>query len=165
MEGIDLQDVAAVKDRQYVFGTRDGVDGFFDMYRTVRSTRFRYIKHFYPEIPYVNGTYASRYLVMKEMRDLFKDGKLSPAQESFLLPQKDAAEELYDLENDPDELNNLTGQAEYAAVQRELSEVLAEWMDDNGDRDPEYGTLLPSGTLKRNMRIQPLIDRKALAPP
>ena len=160
MEGIDLRDAGALRERKQLFGTRDGVDGVFDMYRTVRDRRFRYIRHFYPEIPYLNGKYASRYMVIKEMRELAKAGELDAAQESFLLPQKRAAEELYDLENDPDEINNLAGQAEYESIQSELSRVLAAWMENNGDIDPEYGKLFANGQLRANLRIQGLMDKK-----
>ena len=99
-------------------------------------------------------------MVIKEMRELAKAGELDAAQESFLLPQKRAAEELYDLENDPDEINNLAGQAEYESIQSELSRVLAAWMENNGDIDPEYGKLFANGQLRANLRIQGLMDKK-----
>ncbi len=38
--------------------------------------------------------------------------------------EKRPAEELYDLSGDPDEMQNLAGQAAYSKVQRELSEQL-----------------------------------------
>jgi arylsulfatase A-like enzyme len=163
MEGIDLHSKGAVSSRKVIFGTRDGVDGVFDMYRTVRNKRFRYIRHFYPEIPYLNGKYATRYLVIKEMRTLSKSGKLTAAQAAFLQAQKPAAEELYDLENDPDEINNLAGKPGHSAIQKELSDTLAAWMISNKDRDPGYRTLFASGKLKANLKVQSLIDKKAQA--
>ena len=36
--------------------------------------------------------------------------------------------ELYDLENDPHELENLAGKPVVARIERELKEQLAEWM-------------------------------------
>ena len=99
-------------------------------------------------------------MVIKEMRELARAGELNAAQEAFLLPQKRAAEELYDLENDPDEVNNLAGKAGYESIQSDLSRALAAWMEDNGDIDPEYGELFSSGRLRANLRVQGLIDKK-----
>ena len=46
---------------------------------------------------------------------------------------KRPAEELYDLRNDPDEMINLAGQAEFAEVQRELSQRLMKVLTEAGD--------------------------------
>jgi len=39
----------------------------------------------------------------------------------------DGGSELYDLERDPDELENRAGASDYAARERELSEQVKEW--------------------------------------
>ena len=44
------------------------------------------------------------------------------------------AEELYDLQNDPYEINNLAGQPQYQTVQNELSAALDNWIDETGDK-------------------------------
>jgi arylsulfatase A-like enzyme len=39
-------------DRAYVFGARDRFDNAFERIRSVRDTRFHYIRNYHPEIPY-----------------------------------------------------------------------------------------------------------------
>jgi hypothetical protein len=43
-------------------------------------------------------------------------------------------EELYDLQNDPDEVINLAGNSEYEAVMNTLREQLAAWIEDTDDK-------------------------------
>jgi len=42
-------------------------------------------------------------------------------------------EELYDLEKDPDELNNLANQTEYSQIKKKLIEDLDNWIENNND--------------------------------
>ena len=42
-------------------------------------------------------------------------------------------EELYDLENDPEEIVNLAGDPEYAQVKADLRSRLDTWIAENGD--------------------------------
>ena len=44
--------------------------------------------------------------------------------------------DLYDLEKDPDELNNLAGNAEFAGIEEQFKEALQEWMILNQDYLP-----------------------------
>ncbi|EMI20102.1 heparan N-sulfatase [Rhodopirellula maiorica SM1] len=41
--------------------------------------------------------------------------------------------ELYDLQNDPNELSNLAGREELSSVQHELTSELNHWIKDQGD--------------------------------
>ena len=45
-----------------------------------------------------------------------------------LIISSNTAPELYDLEKDPSEFENLAGKKEFQTVERELRTVLAEWM-------------------------------------
>jgi arylsulfatase A-like enzyme len=64
----------------------------------------------------------------QEILAAHKEGKLSPAHERayFTLPRPTF--ELYDLDADPGELNNLAGNPEHAAAERELKRALTERM-------------------------------------
>ena len=55
--------------------------------------------------------YAEQSPVMQELRRLKAEGMLTPEQALWMADYK-PAEELYDLENDPDEVNNLAGSKE-----------------------------------------------------
>jgi len=47
-------------------------------------------------------------------------------------PQSDK-EQLFDIMNDPEELNDLSGDEKHAEVQQQLKEQLAKWLVDQGD--------------------------------
>ncbi len=71
------------------------------------------------------------YNVLKQLHD---DGKLTPDQARHLAPHR-PPEELYDLGNDPHELQNLAGSAEHQQVLADLRATLDEWIErtrDNG---------------------------------
>ncbi len=120
--------------RDYVFGARDRIDDTPDRVRTVRDARFKYIRNFEPERPYLqrmiyaevsNPTY-------NRMRQLHSEGKLNADQRKFMAAQR-PSEELYDLEADPFELNNLAGDARNRATLDRLRGVLGAWL--KGTRD------------------------------
>jgi uncharacterized sulfatase len=69
---------------------------------------------------------------MKEIRRVAKAGKLPVAAKLFMAPAK-STEELYDLDNDPHEINNLAANKKHAAKLKELREAHAQWVRDTGD--------------------------------
>jgi len=64
--------------------------------------------------------------------------RLTPAQETLCRPRM-PDEELYDLETDPWEINNLAGQPQHQATLQRLRGVLERWIEDSHDqgRTPE----------------------------
>jgi len=66
------------------------------------------------------------------IRRLAEEGRLTPAQAAPYGQR--VAEELYDLENDPDEVVNLAGDPAYADVLKEMREALADWIEDTDDK-------------------------------
>jgi hypothetical protein len=69
------------------------------------------------------------------MRRLRDSGKLTQAQmNSFEKPRP--AEELYDLNNDPDELNNLASDSTHSATLAKFRAQLESWEKETGDRTP-----------------------------
>jgi sucrose-6-phosphate hydrolase SacC (GH32 family) len=69
------------------------------------------------------------------MRRLHAEGRLTAAQAKILAPNR-PLEELYDLETDPMELENLALQPEHAATLRSLREELAAWQERTGGPTP-----------------------------
>jgi hypothetical protein len=60
------------------------------------------------------------------------EGKLNPTQAAFFAPTK-PAEELYDTEDDPDEVYNLAADPRYRAKLEELRAALDRWLVATGD--------------------------------
>ena len=120
--------------REYLFTARDRIDDTLDRVRTVRDARFKYIRNFQPERPYIQpmvyaGHTNPNFNLMKE---LFAGGKLNADQSKFLAPHR-PAEELYDLQIDPWEFHNLAAAPEHAATLKHLRETLDRWMKDTHD--------------------------------
>jgi arylsulfatase A-like enzyme len=123
--------------REYVFGARDRCDETVFRFRTVRDARYRYIRNFTPDRPFLqkNEYKEKQYPVWNLLKELHAQGKLTPVQ-NFLCQPTMPPEELYDLETDPYEINNLaTSQnPEHQAVLQRLRELVEEWIEETDDQ-------------------------------
>lgn len=117
--------------RKEIYAARDRCDGTVDRIRCVRTQRFKLIKNFYPERPYsqFNGYKKYQYPVLTLMKILHEKGELSPAAERFWAPTRPDYE-LYDLQTDPHEINNLADNPEYAKIKQELQDKLDAWIQE-----------------------------------
>jgi N-sulfoglucosamine sulfohydrolase len=126
--------------RDYVFGARDRCDETVAMFRTVRDARYRYIKNFMPDRPFLQANeYKERsYPVWNLLKELDARGQLTPVQKILTAPHM-PAEELYDLDADPHEIANLADRPEHRSTLERLRGVLEKWMDETRDlgRVPE----------------------------
>ncbi len=120
--------------RKYVFGTRDRCDETVFRIRTVRDERYRYIRNFMPERPFLQlNRYKERsYPVIALMRRLHAEGKLNEVQ-SVLMQDHRPAEELYDLQEDPHETHNLADSPEHRETVERMRKTLAKWIEETGD--------------------------------
>jgi uncharacterized sulfatase len=120
---------------KYVFGARDRMDETYDRIRTVRGARYRYVRNFEPGLPYFQYiNYMDEMPIMKDWRRLAFEGKLNDTQKLFWSRTK-PKEELYDLEADPYEVNNIANaeSAEIQKVRKEMSDALDKWIKDTKD--------------------------------
>lgn len=132
--------------RQAVFGARDRCDETVDHIRSVRTTRFKYIRNFLPERPYLQPcAYKDSKQILIALRDWHAVGKLNDTQE-LLFGQKRPAEELYDVQSDPWEVRNLATDSTYAGSLAELRRKLEAWMEQTRDqgRQPESPAMYDS---------------------
>ncbi|MEM7129862.1 MAG: sulfatase [Chloroflexota bacterium] len=130
--------------RTYIFGHRDRMDETEDTMRTVRDDRFRYIRNYHPDRPYAQYLfYAETMSTWHELRTLRKDemtqramgevpNKLTPAQRHFLESTK-PVEELYDLQADPHEIQNLVDDPAHSDRLNRLRHALDDWQNHYGD--------------------------------
>jgi N-sulfoglucosamine sulfohydrolase len=99
----------------------------YDLGRAVRSDRYKFIYNCTPWIPYSPVDSAGG-AAWTQIKAAAAEGRLAPGVQATYFTTPRPVYELYDLDNDPSELNNLSGHPELAAVERELRETLAEKM-------------------------------------
>ncbi len=134
MQGKVFDGTQREPERRYVFGTRDRCDETVFRIRTIRTARFRYIRNFMPERPFLQlNRYKERsYPVLRLMRRLHAEGKLDSAARQFFHKTR-PSEELYDLDRDPYEMRNLAREPEFENVRNELRQALDSWIRSSGD--------------------------------
>ena len=147
MQGQAFLGQQAAPPRQYIYAARDRMDETYDIIRSVRDKRFKYIRNYKPGRPYAQHIItAERSQVLQEWRRLNKARELQGPQKIFFLPEK-PEEELYDIVADQHEVNNLAGRPEYREVLQRLRRVQEQWMKDTGDLG-----LIPEEELDERMR-------------
>ena len=138
MQGRSFLGPRAAPPKQYVFGARDRCDETVFRFRTVRDSRYRYIRNFTPDRPFLqpNEYKARQYPVWTLLPRLHAEGKLTPAQ-AFLCAPTMPAEELYDLLTDPYEIHNLAQSPAHQPVRIRLRRVLDDWIAATHDQGRE----------------------------
>jgi uncharacterized sulfatase len=109
----------AAPEQPFIYGFRGRMDERYDLVRTVRDKRFIYIRNYMPHKIYGQHiAYMFQTPTTQKWHDLFHAGKLNKAQAKFW--QTKPAEELYDLQADPDEVNNLANSKKHAEILQRL---------------------------------------------
>jgi N-sulfoglucosamine sulfohydrolase len=133
MQGRAFLGKQAKQPRRYVFSARDRFDESYDMVRSVRDSKYRYIRNYYPLKPYVLWVpYRNRMPIMQELIRLHAEDKLEDAQKIWFSDTR-PPEELYDCEKDPYQINNLADDPEYKDVLRKMSSRLNKWINNTKD--------------------------------
>lgn len=122
MQGKAFLGEHADEPREYLYGFRGRMDERVDMVRSIRNERFVYIRNYMPHRIYGQYLeYMYRNPLLPAWDNLYHDDALAAPATFFYEPKP--AEELYDLENDPDEVNNLAHLPEYQEVLAEFREA------------------------------------------
>lgn len=146
--------------REHVFGARDRCDMTVFRLRTVRDARYRYIRNFTPDRPFLqhNEYKEKQYPVWNLIKELAEQDKLTPVQAVLAAPTM-PEEELYDLETDPHQIHNLvkSNQPEHRAALERLSGVLKNWIEQTNDqgRIPE-----PEAVIQNQGATKPVEAKK-----
>ena len=112
--------------REFVHAGRDRMDERYDMQRAVRDKQFKYVRYYEPFKPYAQYMNTpEKGAIMEAIRKAGYDG-LPGAGQHMLAPEK-PTEALYDLSQDPDELDNLVGNDAYTEPLSRLRAAHAEW--------------------------------------
>lgn len=144
----------SLRESPYLFGSRDRADDVEAVSRSVRNERFHYIRHYQPFRPYIRP--ALIYLPENK-------GMIGPLWELSQTDNPPAAvaamfnplppEELYDLQADPAELNNLAADPRYAETKAKLADVLRDHLF--SIRDTGF---LPEGEMMRRSSHDSVFD-------
>ncbi|MEM9643724.1 MAG: sulfatase [Planctomycetota bacterium] len=127
MQGVPFAGEFNGEPKKLIFGFRGRMDERIDEVRSCTDGRFVYMKHFYPERPYLKHvSYMFETPTTQVWKRLFDEGKLNEAQSKFWQPKP--SEELFDLENDPDETVNLATLPKYDEKVAEMRQALKDWM-------------------------------------
>lgn len=110
---------------QYLFGFRGRMDERYDISRSVRDQRYCYVRNYNPQLDYGNfNAYMFETPTTRIWKEMFDAGKLNGAQSIFWQPK--ASEELYDLQQDPDEVHNLAADPAYKEILTRLANAHAD---------------------------------------
>lgn len=149
------------KPREYVVSARDRCDYTIERVRAVTTQRYKYIRNFLTDRPFMQPQYRDGRDYIEVPRKLYKEGKLSPVQ-AFMWSPKRAPEEFYDLTADPHETVNLAASPKHADALKKHREILAAWIKETGDQGQQDESVESlAGVLKRwgNKCVNPEYDK------
>jgi arylsulfatase A-like enzyme len=134
MQGLPIENLfgnGETESRDYIFAERNW-HNCDEHIRSVRTDRYKLIKNAYLELPHGTAADISSSPTFKSLLASKQENQLNTAQlRLFEYPRPEY--ELYDLQNDPYELNNLAAKDSLATIREELKEVLATWMQETND--------------------------------
>ena len=127
MQGRAFLGSAKAAPRKYIYGLRDRMDPAPEMIRAVRDKRFKYIRNYRPDLPYIgNIPYRDQAPIMQSIKEHMDAGTLGPDQWQFTAVKK-PLEELYDTDKDPHEIHNLASDPQYFDKLAELRAAHERW--------------------------------------
>jgi arylsulfatase A-like enzyme len=118
--------------REYAFSFRNRMDERYDMVRSVRDRRYRYIRNYMPHL--IWGQHVEYMFQMPSVQAwarLHAQGKLRGPQNRFW--EEKPEEELYDLQKDPSEVINLAADPAHRAALEKLRAACEQQMKDIRD--------------------------------
>ncbi|MDF1571206.1 MAG: sulfatase [Bacteroidales bacterium] len=116
-----------VNKRDEAYGYADRMDEKYDMVRSYRHGRYKYIRSYQPyQFDGLMTNYRHIMLANQQWLERFKKGKLTPLQARFF--NRRPPEMLFDLHNDPLETRNLAGDHAYSEILTGMRNGLDHWI-------------------------------------
>jgi uncharacterized sulfatase len=122
----------AATTNNFIHGFRGRMDERYDCVRSTTDGRYVYVRHLMPHLPY--GQYLNYMFQQATTRvwsDLFTAGKVDELQSRFWKAKP--SEELYDLQSDPWETNNLIASKTHAGDLERLRAAQDAWLLETRD--------------------------------
>lgn len=127
MQGKPFLGAKTAPEPVFVYQFRDRMDERFDMSRAVVDRKFRYIRNYMPHRIYGQYiAYLFRAASIRSWEEAYKNGRCDEPQSAFWKAKP--AEELYDRENDPWEVNNLAADPAYKQVLTRMRKACDDWV-------------------------------------
>jgi len=142
--------------RSFVYASRDRIDEVSDRQRAIRNERFKFIKSWHPDQPGGHKLeFRDNLRIMQELWSLKEQGQLNPTQISWF--ERPGEERLFDILNDPFELNDLSKDTLYADTLMVMRNGLGQWLNRVGDwsQNPE-SDMVASFTPTGEQEITPI---------
>ncbi|PKQ64268.1 arylsulfatase [Labilibaculum filiforme] len=117
--------------REYIYAFRQRTGDAADNIRSICDGKYKLIWNRMPNTPWMQlSSYKKlQYPAFTLYQQLYKEGKLNDAYKQFMAPARPEIE-LFDLEKDPMELNNLASNKNYKSVKEKLFEKLSNKMEE-----------------------------------
>jgi arylsulfatase A-like enzyme len=133
MDGIPFLGENIPAPNEYLFAARSRADDMYELSRAIHNKDFIYVRHFLPHLPYIqtgiiNSDGKESY---RELRRAMNAKEMPPSGE--VMWHSKPVEELYDLQADTQELNNLADSPEYATVKMKMHDLLQQQIMETRD--------------------------------
>jgi arylsulfatase A-like enzyme len=129
-EGIDgtavlgaYSEASKIEKKNTSFGYADRFDEKYDLVRTLRVGKYKYIRNYQPfNKDGLFNFYRYKMLAYQEWEALYNDGKLNALQRQFF--ESRGPEGLYDIDQDPHEVNDLSASHDHQEILLQMRKQL-----------------------------------------
>ncbi len=119
---------------QYVYAAADRFDATYDRARAVRDKRYKYIRNYQTEQPmFLPVAYRDQMDIMQELYRLRELGQLTPIQGIWFANTR-PEEQLFDVLNDPHEVNDLSDIPDFKQKLKELRKANDQFVEGINDK-------------------------------
>jgi arylsulfatase A-like enzyme len=160
LDGVPFLGPFARTGHGFAYSHADRFDSVYDRQRSVTDGRYRYVRNYVTDQPYlIANAYRERIPMTADLYALRGRDDVAPAQWQFAATER-PQHELYDSQSDPWETRNLIDRPEHAQRAIDLRSQLDRWIASTGD----LGFVLPETRLVQE-HIWPPDGKQPTTPP